>query len=163
MTSSNGNIFHLLALCEGNSPITGEFPSQRPVMHSFDVFFDLHLNKQLSKPPRRRWFEMPSCPLWCHCNAAIKPVLGACVTHSFIIPPASKKLKGGYAGFTLSVCPSDRLSVCPSVDRIVSALYLQQYSSDPFYICTSYQATWEVVLRVMLISKFKHLKFWRIL
>ena len=34
-----------------------------------------------------------------------------------------------------------RLSVCPSVDRIVSALYLQQYSSDPFHICTSYQAT----------------------
>ena len=34
-----------------------------------------------------------------------------------------------------------RLSVCPSVDRIVSALYRQQYSSDPFNICTSYQAT----------------------
>ena len=37
------------------------------------------------------------------------------------------------------------LSVCPSVDRIVSALYLQQYSSDPFHICTSYQATSEVL------------------
>ena len=31
----------LLALCEGNSPVTGEFPSQRPVTWSFDVFFDL--------------------------------------------------------------------------------------------------------------------------
>ena len=31
----------LLALCAGNSPVTGEFPSQRPVTHSFDVFFDL--------------------------------------------------------------------------------------------------------------------------
>ena len=41
-----------------------------------------------------------------------------------IIPHASTKLKGGYTGITLSVC----LSVCPSVDRIVSALYLQQYS-----------------------------------
>ena len=39
----------LVALCEGNSPVTGEFPAQRPVMRSFDVFFDLHLNKQLSK------------------------------------------------------------------------------------------------------------------
>ena len=28
----------LLALCVGNSPVTGEFPSQRPVMWSFDVF-----------------------------------------------------------------------------------------------------------------------------
>ena len=54
-----------------------------------------------------------------------------------------------------------RLSVCPSVDRIVSALYLQQYSSDPFHICTSYQATSEGVLRVMPVSKFKNLKFFK--
>ena len=33
----------LLALCAGNSPVTGEFPSQRPVTRSFDVFFDLRL------------------------------------------------------------------------------------------------------------------------
>ena len=32
-----------LALCVGNSPVTGEFPAQRPVTQSFDVFFDLHL------------------------------------------------------------------------------------------------------------------------
>ena len=76
--------------------------------------------------------------------------------------PASTKLKGGYTSITLSVCPSVRLSVCPSVDRIVSALYLQQYSSDPFHICTSYQATSEGVSNVMPVSKFKNLKFWRI-
>ena len=39
----------LLALCVGNSPVTGEFPSQRPVTLGFDVFFDLRLNKRLSK------------------------------------------------------------------------------------------------------------------
>ena len=33
----------LLALCAGNSPVTGEFPSQMPVTRSFDVYFDLHL------------------------------------------------------------------------------------------------------------------------
>ena len=38
----------LLTLYEGNSPVTGEFPSQRPVTRSFDVFFDLRLNKRLS-------------------------------------------------------------------------------------------------------------------
>ena len=38
-----------LALCGGNPPVTGGFPSERPVMRSFDVFFDLHLNKQMSK------------------------------------------------------------------------------------------------------------------
>ena len=40
----------LLALCAGNSPVAGEFPAQRPVTRSFDVFFDLRLNKRLSKP-----------------------------------------------------------------------------------------------------------------
>ena len=39
----------LLALCVWNSPVTGEFPVQRPVTRSFDVFFDLRLNKRLSK------------------------------------------------------------------------------------------------------------------
>ena len=35
----------LLAICAGKSPVTGEFPAQRPVMRNFDVFFDLCLNK----------------------------------------------------------------------------------------------------------------------
>ena len=39
----------LLAICAGNSPVPGEFPAQRPVMRSFDVFFDLRLNKQLGE------------------------------------------------------------------------------------------------------------------
>ena len=39
----------LLAICAGNSPVSGEFPAQRPVMRSFEVFFDLRLNKRLSK------------------------------------------------------------------------------------------------------------------
>ena len=43
--------------------VIGEFPSQRPVMWSFDVFFDLHLNKRLSKQSRCQWFEMQSYSL----------------------------------------------------------------------------------------------------
>ena len=39
----------MLAICAGNSPVTGEIPAQRPVMRSFDVFFDLRLNKRSSK------------------------------------------------------------------------------------------------------------------
>ena len=54
----------LLALCAGNSPATGEFPSQRPVTRSFDVFFDL---KRLSKQSWGWWFETLSRPLWGHC------------------------------------------------------------------------------------------------
>ena len=49
----------LLALCVGNSPVTGEFPAQRPVTRSFDVSFDLCLNKRLSKQSWGRWSETP--------------------------------------------------------------------------------------------------------
>ena len=33
------------ALCEGNPPVTGGFPSQRQVTQIFDILFDLRLNK----------------------------------------------------------------------------------------------------------------------
>ena len=46
-----------LALCEGKPPVTGGYPSQRPVTRSFDVFFDLCLNKRLSKQSIRQWFD----------------------------------------------------------------------------------------------------------
>ena len=58
----------LLALCAWNPPATGEFPSQRPVTRSFDVSFDLSLNKPLSKQSWGWWFETPSYSLWRHCN-----------------------------------------------------------------------------------------------
>ena len=86
MTSSNGNICRvtahlclvpqlwwrhqmvscstLLALCAGHSPVTDEFLAQRSVTRSFDVVFDLCLNKRLSKQWWGWWFETPSCPLW---------------------------------------------------------------------------------------------------
>ena len=58
----------LLTLCQGHPPVTSGFPSQRPVMQSFDVFFEWHLNKQLSKQLRCWSFEMPLHSLSRHCN-----------------------------------------------------------------------------------------------
>ena len=58
----------LLAFCAGNSPVTGEFPAQRPVTRSFDLCFDLRLNKQLSKQSWGWWFDTPSCSSWGQCN-----------------------------------------------------------------------------------------------
>ena len=62
MTSSNGNIFRVTGL------LWGEFSAQRSVTRSFDVFSDLHLNKELSKQSRGWWFETPSGSLWRQCN-----------------------------------------------------------------------------------------------
>ena len=67
MTSSNGNIFRVTALCAGNPPVTGEFPAQRPATRSFDVFYDLRLNKRMSKHSWGWWLETPPCLLWRHC------------------------------------------------------------------------------------------------
>ena len=61
----------LLAICAGNSPVTGEFPAQRAVTRSFDVFFDLHLNKRFSKQSWGWRFETPSRILWRHCDVWI--------------------------------------------------------------------------------------------
>ena len=57
-----------LSICVGNSPVTGEFPAHRPVTWSLDAFFDLCLNKRLSKQSWGWWCEMPLCTTWRHCN-----------------------------------------------------------------------------------------------
>ena len=69
MTSSNGNIFRVTGHLCGEFTGPGEFPTQRPVTRSFDVYFDLLPNKRLSKQSWGWWFETQSCPLWRHRNA----------------------------------------------------------------------------------------------
>ena len=64
----------LLTLCAGNSPVTGEFPAQRTVTRSFDIFFAFHLNKRLSKQSWGWWFETPCRPLWRHWNGLPSPL-----------------------------------------------------------------------------------------
>ena len=54
MTSSDGNIFRH-TICSGNTTVTGEFPAQRPVTRSFEVFFEQRLNKRLNK---QSWFSL---------------------------------------------------------------------------------------------------------
>ena len=65
------NISALLAFCVGNSPVTSEFPAQRPVTRRFDVFFDLRLNKRLSKQSWGWRLETLSRSLWRHCNVQL--------------------------------------------------------------------------------------------
>ena len=71
MTSSNGNIFRVAGHLCGEFTGPGEFPAQRPVTRSFDVFFDLRLNTRPSKQSWGWWFETISRPSWRHRNAHI--------------------------------------------------------------------------------------------
>ena len=85
MTSSNGNIFGITGHLCGEFTGDREFPSQRLATRSFDVFFDMRLNKRLSKQSSDWWFETPSRPLWRRCNATYhsSPILGGkSITHN---------------------------------------------------------------------------------
>ena len=76
MTSSNGNIkaprhwplWSFVELVERHWPVNS--PHKWPVTRSFDVFFDLRLNKRLGKQSWRWWFETLFHPLWRHRNDA---------------------------------------------------------------------------------------------
>ena len=61
----------LLAICAGNSSVPGEFPAQRLLTRSFEVFFDLRLNKRLSKQSWGWWVKTLSRPLWRHSNTVL--------------------------------------------------------------------------------------------
>ena len=101
----------LPALCARNSPVTGEFPAQRPVTRSFGVFFDLRLNKRLSKQSWGWWFETPSCSLWRHCKVYMhsnKPCtcrLKSPATRLFVDPFVQANIRGTInALIALSLC-----------------------------------------------------------
>ena len=86
MTSSNGNIFRVTGPLRGSPPVTGGIPSQRPMTRNFNVFFDLRLNKRLSKQSRRQRFQTPSRSLLRHCNVVqmvIHPHRNSCSFYDF--------------------------------------------------------------------------------
>ena len=57
----------LLALCAGNSPVTGEFPLQRPMTRGFYVFFDLR--------PNNDWVNNREAGDWSHHRARYDVIL----------------------------------------------------------------------------------------
>ena len=84
-----------------------------------------------------------------------------------VIPPHFNQVESGVYWFHL-VRPFVHPSICLFVGRIVSALYLQQYSLDPSYICTSYQSTSEGVackvflkiLKLRILANSSYLLLW---
>ena len=70
MTPSNGNIFRVTGPLCGEFTGPGEFPTQRQVTRSFDVFLDLRLNKRLNKQSWGWWFQTLLRPFWRHRNGS---------------------------------------------------------------------------------------------
>ena len=113
----------LLAICAGNSPVSGEFPSQRPVTRSFDVFFYLLLNKRLSKQPRGWCFETPSWSLWRHCNG-VKLTLSCCATGIF----------GNNPGTLMDFCTRNGTAIKKSLNNLVDTAF--PFSNERAFYCS---------------------------
>ena len=94
MTSSYGNIFRVIGPLCGEFTGPGEFPTQRPVTRSFDVYFDLRLNKRLCKQSWGWWFETLLCPLWRHSN--VKCVGNLIYTKLMLISKLTRVVKIGF-------------------------------------------------------------------
>ena len=115
MTSSNGNIFRVTGLLCGEFTGPGEFPAQRPVTRSFDVFFDLRLNKRLSKQPWGWLFETSSWSLWRQCNdltpwrefLIYHPLLWLTAT-AWLVSPRAKMALAKTRGFALTHPPNGK-------------------------------------------------------
>ena len=107
-------------------PVSGEFPSQRLVTRSFDVFFDLRLNKRLSKQSRRPWFDTQSRSLWRRCNVRYK------------YNKYSIKKSLGISNYVDIIWPPWRLrSTCSGIQQI------QYWSSVvPFYVDSHHKGQW---------------------
>ena len=153
MTSSNGNIFRVTVPLCGEFTGPGEFPAQRSVTRSFDVFFDLRLNKRLNKQPWGWWFETPSWSLWRQCNEKIDARL-------YLLPAVlmSVYYQMWYAIFTSNHVPHE---ICTHF-----VLFCFGYITSPFiinigpilaiyvYILTVNKPSESTVLRIKLYKPY---------
>ena len=112
-----GTFSALLALCAGNSPVADEFPSQRPMTRRFDVFFDLRLNKRLSKRSWGWWFETPSRLLWPHCNEHVHNFWKALPFTIFFVWPASNTRFCQFHYVINSTCQNSATSGNPWINQ----------------------------------------------
>ena len=123
MTSSNGNFFCVTGPLCGEFTGPGEFPTQRPVTRSFDVFFDLRLNKPLRKHSWGWWFETLSRSLWRHRN-----------DYSFVSWP-QRRLKHPVA----EVWPCIKITIqrCLETISLLERLFLRAYDDTSVHLTST--------------------------
>ena len=162
ITSSNGNIPALLAICAGNSPVFDEFPSQRPVTRSFEVFCYLCNNRRLSKQSGRRRVESPTRSLWRHYNESEWRVVMSLITCRVYVQSLSVR-----------IChkkPSDRgaskdlgqirfwtplVAVTWLSPSLASSKHVSKYT-DSIYALVLYKLTIEYIMQNIVDSWIHH-------
>ena len=111
-----------MAFFAGNSPVTGAFPAQWPVTRSFDIFFDLRLNKRLSKQSWGWWFE----PIRAHYDVIV----------IIIITTKQKYNKPVFIFISILVIASDNFIhwQCPNHEPISVLVLLPMFAKSTPYI-----------------------------
>ena len=122
-----------LVLCAGNSPLTGEFPAQRPVTRSFDVFFDLRIfltnrwvnNRETGDLGRHRAYFDVIVMRWCWKYTKVLitsskfPSVNACPfgnSQSNLMPDALQHIMPNETHFapkSAELTSPVRISICP--------------------------------------------------
>ena len=153
MTSSNGSIFRLLALCEGNPPVTGGFPLQRPVTRSFDAYFHLPLNNEIFDAivfimTSLSWETfLPQSTLKCFFYMTIELGLVAFMKDKWPVmweafPCQTSSWRIGMKGAALISEGTDIYSSCPCAYQIAQLYDKTLYNSVDIQVhhqCTLYQ------------------------
>ena len=159
----------LLALCAGNSPVTGEFPTQRPVTRSFDVLFDLLLNKRLSKQSWGWWFETPLPPLWRHCNGLLHMLYSYGFSCNIRYPQEMHlKPKSRENPFSYNVYPSYPIvSKCCTEHAIILSCSVQNFekTAQPNWMFGDVLEIWFEFLGIsytVYISQYPGVSLWAV-
>ena len=118
MTSSNGNFFRVTGHLCGEFTGTRWVPCTKASDAEFDVFFDLRLNKRLSKQSWCWWFETLSRSLWRHCNATNK------TEQWFNIKISSHQSMKSHCGDKLVVRSSYLHNGIPYTDKTTNAYWI---------------------------------------
>ena len=167
MTSSKWDIFHVTGL------LCGEFPSQRPVTRSFNVFFYLCLDKLLSKQSRHWWFETPSRPLLRRCNGLLELVMVSDMDINIRINWAQQPLLSTLyikTGCQLLLCDSSTIWRVSWQKQLYQGVwtsnYIPEYLWDvitcpcPWYLLLAPFLVYHVMLRLILIFVHPDLLFY---
>ena len=144
----------LLVICAGNSPVPGECPAQRPLTRSFDVLFDLRLNKGLSKQSWGWWFGTLLRPLWRHCNDRITlsiytDVYWITCNFLYLVFPSSSPLARKWLG---EICNS-QWSLCDEALILLTRYVLKWNEIRIFWYLQAHSLASEKKIHKTLYSK----------
>ena len=145
----------LLALCAKNSSVTGEFPSQRPVTRSFEIFFDLRPNERLNKQPktsdlRRRLYGAIVMAIKYHTLNINKTSISGL---NLIQPHTSGKFRGNKALHIYAKCVAQFHGLttsrrCYSCCFMIWLFHTERYTNSKHYLVT------HMYWNIHLICKF---------